>query len=144
MDDLVFPALCPELKCFDFVESRRFYTETLGFRVDYEREEDGFAMLEREEAWIMIDSHVACSRFIKFEMEKPYGRGINLQIRVSDVDALYDAVKKAEWPIYLEMEEKWYRCNDIYVGNRQFLVQDPDGYVLRFYQDLGERQDAGV
>ncbi len=25
------------------------------------------------------------------------------------------------------------------VGNRQFVVQDPDGYLLRFFSDLGER-----
>jgi len=25
------------------------------------------------------------------------------------------------------------------VGNRQFVVPDPDGYLLRFFQDLGER-----
>jgi catechol 2,3-dioxygenase-like lactoylglutathione lyase family enzyme len=24
-------------------------------------------------------------------------------------------------------------------GNRQFVVADPDGYLLRFFQDLGER-----
>jgi hypothetical protein len=37
------------------------------------------------------------------------------------------------------MEEKWYRMNDSKVGNRQFIVLDPDGYLLRFVQDLGER-----
>jgi len=26
----------------------------------------------------------------------------------------------------------------VYAGNRQFLLQDPDGYLLRFFQDLGE------
>jgi len=24
-------------------------------------------------------------------------------------------------------------------GNRQFVIADPDGYVLRFYEDLGRR-----
>jgi hypothetical protein len=37
------------------------------------------------------------------------------------------------------MEEKWYRADNVYVGNRQFIVQDPDGYLLRFYQHLGTR-----
>ena len=37
------------------------------------------------------------------------------------------------------MEEKWYRKNDTEVGNKQFLVQDPDGYILRFFQNLGMR-----
>ena len=26
------------------------------------------------------------------------------------------------------------------VGNRQFIVLDPDGYMLRFAQDLGKRK----
>lgn len=34
------------------------------------------------------------------------------------------------------MEEKWYRATDKELGNKQFLVQDPDGYLLRFFQDL--------
>ena len=39
----------------------------------------------------------------------------------------------------MEPEEKWYRKDSIEVGNKQFLVQDPDGYLLRFTQDLGKR-----
>lgn len=41
--------------------------------------------------------------------------------------------------IFLPLEEKWYRLNEIEVGNRQFIVLDPDGYMLRFEQDLGNR-----
>ena len=26
---------------------------------------------------------------------------------------------------------------------RQFILQDPDGYLLRFFQDLGERKRVG-
>ncbi|HEY0476960.1 MAG TPA: hypothetical protein VGD37_05520 [Kofleriaceae bacterium] len=37
------------------------------------------------------------------------------------------------------MEERWYRRNDHEVGNRQFVVADPDGYLLRFFGDLGQR-----
>ena len=37
------------------------------------------------------------------------------------------------------MEERWYRVGAEARGNRQFWVQDPDGYLLRFFQDLGLR-----
>jgi lactoylglutathione lyase len=37
------------------------------------------------------------------------------------------------------IETKWYRHDDIEHGQTQFLVQDPDGYLLRFMQDLGQR-----
>ena len=26
------------------------------------------------------------------------------------------------------------------LGNKEFLVQDPDGYLLRFSEDLGEKE----
>ena len=42
--------------------------------------------------------------------------------------------------IYKPIYEKWYRVNDYYLyGHRQFLIQDPDGYLLRFFQELGTR-----
>lgn len=37
------------------------------------------------------------------------------------------------------MEERWYRVNEQETGNRQFVVADPDGYLLRFFEDLGLR-----
>jgi hypothetical protein len=37
------------------------------------------------------------------------------------------------------METRWYRIGRIERGNRQFVVADPDGYLLRFFEDLGER-----
>ncbi len=45
----------------------------------------------------------------------------------------------AGYPLYLPLEEKWYRKGETEVGNRQFVVADPDGYLLRFYEDLGTR-----
>ncbi|MNJ79105.1 hypothetical protein D3C77_770230 [compost metagenome] len=35
------------------------------------------------------------------------------------------------------IEERWYRQGGMLVGQRNFLVQDPDGYLLRFAEDLG-------
>lgn len=37
------------------------------------------------------------------------------------------------------MEEVWYRAGTSETGVRQFLVQDPDGYLVRFSQGLGLR-----
>ena len=138
--------LTPELACTDFDVSRKFYTEVLGFTVQYQRLEDGFAMLERQGCRIMIDrinpvSVTGTDRsWFAGPMEKPFGRGINLQMATDNVDALYQHVQKSGANIFLPMEEKWYRADDKELGNRQFIVLDPDGYLLRFFQDLGERQ----
>ena len=32
-----------------------------------------------------------------------------------------------------------YSAFIILLGNKEFLVQDPDGYLLRFSEDLGEK-----
>ena len=64
---------------------------------------------------------------------------MHFQIEVDAVDALHQKFLDAKCPIFFETEEKWYRMGDQETGNRQFLVQDPDGYLLRFYQDLGVR-----
>jgi len=40
----------------------------------------------------------------------------------------------------MESDEKWYRKDDVEVRNRQFLVQDPNDYMLRFFEDLGTRE----
>lgn len=73
------------------------------------------------------------------KLKRPYGRGINMEIAVDDVDALCRRVKAAGVKLFREIEERWYRVGDQESGNRQFLVQDPDGYLLRFAQDLGLR-----
>jgi catechol 2,3-dioxygenase-like lactoylglutathione lyase family enzyme len=132
--------LVPELYCSSFAASRAFYTKVLGFCVLYEREEEGFAYMEREGAQLLIDELSDGPRsWIPAPLEKPYGRGMNLQIWTQNVDALYAQVQAHQAVIFLPMEERWYRRNDVFVGNRQFIVQDPDGYLLRFAQDLGMR-----
>jgi len=36
-------------------------------------------------------------------------------------------------------KENWYRKGDILLGSREFLVMDPDGYLLRFTQNIGTK-----
>lgn len=115
-----------------------FYTGVLGFSVLYARPEDRFAYLDREGAQLMLGQPIGRT-FLAGELAHPYGRGINLQIEVSDIIALRESVVAAGSPVYLPLEDRWYRRDQVLVGNRQFIVQDPDGYLLRFFQDLGRR-----
>jgi hypothetical protein len=39
----------------------------------------------------------------------------------------------------MKPEQKWYRTGEVETGARQFLVQDPDGYLIRFSAYIGER-----
>lgn len=135
-------AMTPELLCRDIKVSLPFYLDVFGFTIQYQREESGFAMLERQGARIMLNELVpgSAGNWIAAPLEEPFGRGINLQIETDDVDGLYACVQKAKAKIFLPIEDKWYRAGDIYLGSRQFIVLDPDGYMLRFFQDLGERK----
>ena len=133
------PKLIPELACSDIDRSLAFYTHVLGFGIVYARPEESFAYLNRGGAHLMLDQIGAGRTWSSGDLEHPYGRGINLQIEVPDIDLLYTAVQSAAATIFLPIEDKWYRRDDVLVGNRQFIVQDPDGYLLRFFGDLGQR-----
>lgn len=132
-----FARLVPELDVTSLEESLRFWCDRLGFAVAYRRPESGFAYLEREGAQVML-----CQMNGNWEtgpLERPLGRGINFQIEVSDVGPILAALSQAGWPLFRELHDRWYRVGTHEGGNRQFLVQDPDGYLLRFTQDLGTR-----
>ena len=132
-------ALVPEICISDFDRSIKFYTKILGFKIEYQRKEDGFAFLSLGKAQIMIDQIDKGRTWKTGEFEYPLGRGINFQIEVNNVDTLLNNLKKNNVKLFLELEEKWYRKNDTQIGNKQFLVQDPDGYLLRFFEDLGTK-----
>lgn len=134
-------ALVPEFAVTDWQASRAFYTELLGFSVAYERPEEGFSYLTLGGAELMIDQ-IGLGRTFEIDgaaMERPFGRGLNVQILVDNVDIILQRLAGAGIPLYLPLEEKWYRKNDIELGNRQFVVADPDGYLLRLFEDLGAR-----
>jgi len=147
---IAFNRLVPELNCSDFARSLAFYCETLGFARLYGRDDPAFACLEREGAQLMLEELAdgPNGSWRTGAMERPFGRGINLQIETADLDALLRALTRAGWPLYRAPETAWYRVGDRLEGQRQFLVQDPDGYLLRFCQDAGTRPielaDAGA
>ncbi len=74
------------------------------------------------------------------KLEYPLGVGINFQIEVQNIDEIYTRLKKANYKIFVEIEDHWYRKENTLLGCREFLVQDPNGYLLRFSQDLGEKE----
>lgn len=134
------PQLIPEYKVTDFAKSLAWFLDIAQFKIEYDRPEFEFAMLSREGAWLMIERMTEGGRIKSVgELEYPLGRGMHPQIEVSDVQVLYDNFAAHGWPMHHEMEERWYRADAVELGNKQFWVQDPDGYLFRFFQDLGER-----
>ncbi len=134
------PRIVPELYCSDISVSLKFYTETLGFDVRYSRPEERFASLDLHGAELMLEQTTTLERtLVAGTLERPFGRGLHLQIGVDDVDALHRRVVRSGARLFLPLEERWYRQHGSEAGQRQFAVQDPDGYLLRFFTSLGER-----
>jgi len=132
-----FAALVPELDVEALDVSLDFWCVVLGFDIAYQRPEEGFAFLQREGAQVML-----CQRHGNWdtaELERPFGRGMNFEIKVGSVEPLLSALAARNWKLFRPLEDAWYRIGAEAAGNRQFLVQDPDGYLLRFKEDLGRR-----
>lgn len=126
------PRLVPELAVTDCAVSLRFWRDLLDFEVLYERPEEGFAYLALGSAHVMLDQANVGRTWRTASFDIPLGRGINFQISVPDVAVQLDRLKQASWPVFMEPEEKWYRIGPSEeAGVRQFLVQDPDGYLVR-------------
>lgn len=73
------------------------------------------------------------------ELERPYGRGLHFQIMTVNVQPLHDRCVARGATIFRGIEDAWYRAGEEYVGQRQFVVLDPDGFMIRFAEDLGKR-----
>ena len=136
---MVFSKLIPELCCKNLKKTLDFY-KLLGFKVEYEREENRFAFISIDSAQFMFQELKEDDKWSVGELTYPFGNGINFQIEVDNVDEIYNRLKENNIEILFDMEENWYRMDDKLLGNKEFLVQDPDGYLLRFSEDLGERE----
>ncbi len=134
------PLIVPELDVTSLSLSLEFYTAVLGFRVLYDRPEDRFAMIDLDGARLMLEEAAGPGRrFRTAPLERPFGRGVNFQIEVKDVRAIYARVRESQSPVIIPLEARWYRAGANELGNEQFVVGDPDGYLLRFFTDLGSR-----
>ncbi len=133
------PGLVPELSVTDYEASRHFWCDLIGLSLRYERIEEGFGYLVLGNAHLMLDQINQGRTWATGALEPPLGRGINFEVQVENLDPALQRIMSAGWPIFVEPEEKWYRAGDIEIGVRQFLVQDPDGYLLRLQQEIGER-----
>jgi catechol 2,3-dioxygenase-like lactoylglutathione lyase family enzyme len=141
-DDRFWAALVPEMLVVSLDRALDFYIGLCGFRLRHARPEEGFAYLALGQAQIMLEE-IGAEVWQTGPLEAPLGRGMHLQIEVEDLTLLEARLTAAGWPLFRAPETAWYRDGAIEHGQRQLLVQDPDGYLLRFMQPLGERPAAG-
>lgn len=133
-------AVVPELVVADLSRSLAFWCGVCGFVVRYDRPEEGFAYLEREGAEVMLDEEGQGRTWATAALDRPLGRGVNLQITVAELGPLLAAFERAGVVPFAGPEQRWYRIGPgEETGVHQVLVCDPDGYLLRFQASLGAR-----
>lgn len=125
-----FNKLIPELSVSNISKSRKFY-EDLGFVVKYERVQDKFCFIEYQGNQLMIEE-INDNWDTGAELKYPFGRGINISMEVSDIEEVYNNAKKANYEIFIDIMINKYKADDVEYLDREFLIQDPDGYLLRF------------
>lgn len=133
------PSLVPELLITDLATSLEFWVGLCGFEVVYGRAEEGFAYVRLGTAHVMLDQIGVGRDWVTDTLERPLGRGVNFEITIPSIDPVLERLTASDVPLFMEPETKWYSKGATSVGVRQFLVQDPDGYLLRFASTLGER-----
>jgi catechol 2,3-dioxygenase-like lactoylglutathione lyase family enzyme len=127
--------LVPELTVSDLEASLRFYGAA-GFVVRFRRSGPPFAYLELGQAQIMLEEKHAGDWNIE-PPQRPLGRGINFQVEVLDVQRTLAALTEIGFKPVRELREAWYRVSETREeGQREFLVHDPDGYLMRFAQPI--------
>ena len=127
--EIVYNSLIPELSVSNIDISKKFYLD-LGFKIRYERKENKFCFLQLEGNQIMIEENN--DNWNTGKLEHPYGRGINLSMTVSNIEKMYEILKEKNIKFFLDLEIHEDRIDDKISYDKEFLIQDPDGYLLRF------------
>lgn len=136
---LEFSKNIPELSVTNLENSLNFY-KTAGFKVEYDRPENKFAFISLGEIQFMLQEIANNDKWDVAPLSYPFGNGINFQLEVENLDEIYNSFKNSNYKITFDIEENWYRQDNKLLRNKEFLIQDPDGYLLRFSEDLGEKE----
>jgi catechol 2,3-dioxygenase-like lactoylglutathione lyase family enzyme len=116
-----FVTVAPEFFVRDVAASVAFY-EQLGFTAL--RQEPAFAVVALGEAHVLLaDERLGAGQL--GDTAATRGAGVNVRIMVDDVDSMYQRARAAGAPIVQDIADRDY-------GLRDFIISDPDGFMLRF------------
>ncbi len=129
-----FNTLIPELTVSNIEKTKEFYINILEFKIEFERPEDKFVFLSLGNAQMMFEEYHQDGWNVGI-LEYPYGRGINFEIGVSNLDELYNKVIESGIKPYRELKISTYTVNGKENHQKEFLLMDYDGYLLRFVDE---------
>ena len=120
--------LIPEVVVSNIDISKDFYVNMLGFKVEYEREEDKFIFISLGNIQLMLEEG---SKEELSQMKYPFGKGINFTFGVNNIDELYSKFKIKKSLLKRDIEIREFRVNDEIIYVKEFSIIDPDGYFIR-------------
>ena len=120
--------LIPELVVSNINISKDFYVNMLGFKVEYEREEDKFVFISLGNIQLMLEEG---SKEELSQMKYPFGKRINFTFGVDNIDELYSKFKIKKNLLKRDIEIREFRVNDEIIYAKEFSIIDPDGYFIR-------------
>jgi hypothetical protein len=130
-----FAPLIPELSVSNLSHSLMFY-QLLGFTIEFERVEDHFAFIAYQGSQLMLEQD-SDDNWATATTQYPRGRGVNFEIETDEIEHLVSIAHIHSLPLFREPQTKVYRTTDGASDTvKEFLIQDPDGYLLRFQQVL--------
>lgn len=129
-----WPGLVPELLVTSLAGSLHFYVDVIGFGVIDRRTEPEFAIVRLGTSFIMLEE-VEPGGWITGELEPPFGRGVNFEIEHPDPRGLASALESFGVALFRPVRRTEYLSRGKVVAQWEFLVCDPDGYLLRFVHE---------
>jgi catechol 2,3-dioxygenase-like lactoylglutathione lyase family enzyme len=131
-------ALVPKLVVADYARSKAFYVDVFGFSLRFERPENKFGYFDLGGAQIMLLEDTNPPNY-QMDRSGPKGKGLHFQVEIPSISGILERLDKASVPLASEVAESWHRQDTVLHGQREFFVADPDGYLYRFYEYIGER-----
>lgn len=121
VDEVYWNSMVQELSVTNLARSLAFYTGLLGFSIRYRRDDPPFAYLEQQQVQLMLEQ-VHPAGWQGGALESPFGRGINLQMELTDIQQLLDRLQRAGISLFRQPTEAWYPVGEMLAGQREFLL----------------------
>lgn len=127
----------PNLIVTDIGSSAAFYREALGFSVVATVPEQGpavFVWLQRDDVSVFLNSKAGVAEDLPAMAARPVGGTASLFITLDaetpgeGIDRLFESLG-GRAPVVMPLKNQFY-------GMREFAVEDPDGYLIIFAQQI--------
>lgn len=85
----------------DIKKSLWFWRDICRFAALFDRPDEGFAYRDLGGAQIMLGEIVKTRDWVTASRETPFGRGVNFQVRVPEIESVLVALGQANWPLFM-------------------------------------------